>query len=49
MRFSRSRKHDERQGILVEEAAPDQAEGECLADEEARAAAGWCGVGCAAA
>jgi hypothetical protein len=37
VRFSRSRKRYERQGILVEEAAIDQAERECLADEEARA------------
>ncbi|MGH2836613.1 MAG: DUF2293 domain-containing protein, partial [Solirubrobacteraceae bacterium] len=37
VRFSRSRKRYERQGILVEEAALDQAEQECLADEEARA------------
>ncbi len=37
VRFNRSRKRYERQGILVEEAALDQAERECLADEEARA------------
>lgn len=37
VRFSRSRKRYERQGILVEEAALDQAERECLADQEARA------------
>ena len=37
VRFSRSRKRYERQGILVEEAALDQAERECLADEDARA------------
>jgi hypothetical protein len=36
VRFSRSRKRDERQGILVEEAALRQAEAQCLADEEAR-------------
>ncbi len=36
VRFSRSRKRYERQGILVEEAALDRAERECLADEEAR-------------
>lgn len=37
VRFSRSRKRYERQGILVEEAALERAERECLADEEARA------------
>jgi hypothetical protein len=37
VRFSRSRKRYERQGILVEEAALQQAEAQCLADEEARA------------
>jgi hypothetical protein len=37
VRFSRSRKRYERQGILVEEAALRQAEAQCLADEEARA------------
>jgi uncharacterized protein DUF2293 len=37
VRFSRSRKRYERQGILVEEAALEQAEAQCLADEEARA------------
>ena len=37
VRFSRSRKRYERQGILVEEAALEQAERECLADEDARA------------
>jgi hypothetical protein len=36
-RFSRSRKRYERQGILVEEGALEQAEAQCLADEEARA------------
>ena len=36
MRWSRSRKRYERQGILVEEAALEQAEQECLADEDAR-------------
>ncbi|MEA2901187.1 MAG: hypothetical protein QOH36_1074 [Actinomycetota bacterium] len=36
VRFSRSRHRYERQGLLVEEAALDQAEQECLADEEAR-------------
>lgn len=37
VRFSRSRRRYERQGILVEEGALEQAERECLADEEARA------------
>jgi hypothetical protein len=37
VRFSRSRKRFERQGILVEEQALERAEQECLADEEARA------------
>jgi hypothetical protein len=37
VRFSRSRKRYERQGILVEEAALEQAEAQCLADKEARA------------
>ena len=37
MRFSRSRRRYERQGILVEEEALAQAEASCLADEEARA------------
>ena len=36
VRFNRSRKRYERQGILVEEAALDQAEASCLADEDAR-------------
>jgi hypothetical protein len=36
VRFSRSRKRYERQGILVEEAALEQAEQECLADADAR-------------
>jgi len=36
VRFSRSRKRYERQGILVEEIALDRAERECLADEDAR-------------
>jgi hypothetical protein len=36
VRFSRARKRYERQGILVEEPALEQAEAECLADEEAR-------------
>lgn len=37
VRFSRSRRRYERQGILVEEAALARAESECLADNEARA------------
>jgi len=37
VRFSRARRRYERQGILVEEQALDQAERECLADEESRA------------
>lgn len=37
VRFSRARKRYERQGILVEEAALERAEAQCLADEEARA------------
>jgi len=37
VRFSRSRKRYERQGLLVEEAAIEQAEQQCLSDEEARA------------
>ena len=37
VRFSRSRRRYERQGILVEESALEQAEAECLADEPARA------------
>ena len=37
VRFSRTRKRYERQGVLVEEAALEQAEAECLADEEVRA------------
>jgi hypothetical protein len=36
VRWSRSRKRYERQGLLVEEAALDQAEQQCLADEDAR-------------
>src|SRR5947209_20055738 len=36
--FSRSRGHYERQGILVEAAALETAEQECLADEDRRAA-----------
>ena len=36
LRWSRARKRYERQGLLVEEAALDQAEQECLADAEAR-------------
>jgi hypothetical protein len=37
VRFSRSRRRYERQGILVEEVALEHAEQECLADEEVRA------------
>lgn len=36
VRFSRARKRYERQGVLVEEPALEQAERECLADAEAR-------------
>jgi hypothetical protein len=36
VRWSRSRKRYERQGLLVEEPALDQAEQECLADSDAR-------------
>lgn len=36
VRFSRSRKRYERQGVLVEEAALTKAEQECLSDAEAR-------------
>jgi len=39
VRFSRTRKRYERQGILVEEAALAQAEQECLSDAEARESA----------
>jgi hypothetical protein len=38
VRFSRSRGRYERQGVLVEEAALDQAEQECLADRDKRSA-----------
>jgi hypothetical protein len=37
VRFSRTRKRYERQGVLVEEGALEHAEAECLADEQARA------------
>lgn len=37
VRFSRSRKRHERQGLLVEEAAVEAAEQQCLSDEDARA------------
>lgn len=37
LKWSRARKRYERQGLLVEEAALQQAEGECLQDEEIRA------------
>lgn len=36
VRFSRARKRYERQGVLVEESALDQAEAECLADASRR-------------
>jgi hypothetical protein len=36
VRWSRTRKRYERQGLLVEESALEQAEQQCLADEEAR-------------
>jgi hypothetical protein len=36
VRFSRSRKRHERQGLLVEDAAVEKAERQCLSDEEAR-------------
>lgn len=36
VRFSRSRRRYEREGVLVEESALEQAERECLADAEAR-------------
>src|SRR5882762_1002300 len=36
IRFSRSRRHDERQGLLVEERALKKAEAECLGDAEVR-------------
>ncbi len=39
VRFSRSRKRYERQGVLVEQPALERAERECLADTEARALA----------
>ena len=38
VRFSRARKRYERQGVLVEEAALEQAEQECLADADQRSA-----------
>ncbi|WP_413777786.1 DUF2293 domain-containing protein [Streptomyces sp. AM8-1-1] len=37
VRFNRRRRRYERQGLLVEEAAPARAESACLADAEARA------------
>src|SRR5215470_2971111 len=37
LKWSRARKRYERQGLLVEEQALQQAEEECLADDEARA------------
>jgi hypothetical protein len=36
VRFSRARRRYERQGVLVEEPALEQAEAECLVDEDAR-------------
>ena len=39
VRFSSARKRNERQGILIEEAALEQAKRECRADEDARALA----------
>ena len=36
VRFSRARGHYERQGVLVEQAALEQAEADCLADQPAR-------------
>ena len=36
LKFSRSRRRYERQGLLVEESALEQAESECLADKEIR-------------
>ncbi len=38
LKWSRARKHYERQGLLVEEAALDQAEQECAGDEAERSA-----------
>jgi hypothetical protein len=37
LKWSKSRKRNERQGLLVEESALEVAEQECLADEDARA------------
>lgn len=37
LKFNRARKRSERQGLLVEEKALEQAEQECLADEDVRA------------
>jgi hypothetical protein len=37
VRFSRSRRRHERKGLLVEQAAIEQAEQQCLSDEDARA------------
>jgi hypothetical protein len=37
LKWSRARKRNERQGLLVEEQALERAEQECLADEDARA------------
>jgi hypothetical protein len=41
VRFSRSRRRYERQGILVEQPALERAEVECLAEEEAPRLAGY--------
>ena len=38
VRFSRTRRRYERQGVLIEEAALERSEAECLADADARAA-----------
>ncbi|MEV6632179.1 DUF2293 domain-containing protein [Actinoplanes sp. NPDC051470] len=37
VRFNKSRRRNERQGLLVEQAAVEQAEQQCLSDEDARA------------
>ncbi len=39
MKYSRRRKRNERQGVLVEPAALERAEAECLSDEDARSLA----------
>ena len=48
VRWSRTRKRYERQGLLVEDAALEPAEQQCLADEDARIAAGANGTASAA-